>query len=288
MTTLTTITPHQAWLALVVVSALSYASYLAQRYWAGGRERPVDGGVGRPLFVDRDHGRAGAAGESRIGDEARRRRRASRSPPRSCTCAFWRSSRSSTGRWRGHWRPALRPVARRPFDLRAAISVCRAGPADADAPASALPASGGNPLSLVLRRCLLGCLSRCRWSRSGSRRSSASPGIYSLAAIVGITDIDPFVLNLAQGGASGMSNGALAAAILIAASSNNILKAIYAAGFRRRTRRPPEAQPRSSCSLLPAWASPSRPGASGSGNRESLTRRAMVPAPTPPARRPLG
>src|SRR5271166_4340180 len=34
VTTLTTITPHQAWLALVVVSSLSYASYLAQRYWA--------------------------------------------------------------------------------------------------------------------------------------------------------------------------------------------------------------------------------------------------------------
>jgi uncharacterized membrane protein (DUF4010 family) len=33
VTTLTTITPHQAWLALVVVSALSYVSYLAQRYW---------------------------------------------------------------------------------------------------------------------------------------------------------------------------------------------------------------------------------------------------------------
>ena len=34
VTDLTTITPRQAWLALVVVSTLSYASYLAQRYWA--------------------------------------------------------------------------------------------------------------------------------------------------------------------------------------------------------------------------------------------------------------
>ena len=58
-----------------------------------------------------------------------------------------------------------------------------------------------------------------------------SSGIYSLAAIVGVTDIDPFVLNLAQGGTSGMSDSALAAAILIAASSNNILKAAYAAFF---------------------------------------------------------
>jgi uncharacterized membrane protein (DUF4010 family) len=39
VTTLTSITPRQAWLALVVVCSLSYASYLAQRYWppaAGG------------------------------------------------------------------------------------------------------------------------------------------------------------------------------------------------------------------------------------------------------------
>ena len=56
-------------------------------------------------------------------------------------------------------------------------------------------------------------------------------GIYTLAAIVGVTDIDPFVLNLAQGGTAGMSNSALTAAILIAASSNNVLKALYAAFF---------------------------------------------------------
>ena len=33
VTTLTSITPRHAWLALVVVCTLSYASYLAQRYW---------------------------------------------------------------------------------------------------------------------------------------------------------------------------------------------------------------------------------------------------------------
>ena len=35
VTTLTPITPRQVWLALVVVCTFSYASYLAQRYWAG-------------------------------------------------------------------------------------------------------------------------------------------------------------------------------------------------------------------------------------------------------------
>ncbi len=56
-------------------------------------------------------------------------------------------------------------------------------------------------------------------------------GIYGLAAIVGVTDIDPFVLNLAQGGVTNVAAADLAAAILIASSSNNILKAVYAASF---------------------------------------------------------
>ena len=56
-------------------------------------------------------------------------------------------------------------------------------------------------------------------------------GIYSLAALIGVTDIDPFVLNLAQGGTLGIPSDAIASAILIAASSNNLLKAGCAASF---------------------------------------------------------
>jgi len=56
-------------------------------------------------------------------------------------------------------------------------------------------------------------------------------GIYALAAVVGVTDIDPFVLNVAQGSAAGLSMAAQAAAVLIAASSNNVLKAGYALAF---------------------------------------------------------
>ncbi len=61
-------------------------------------------------------------------------------------------------------------------------------------------------------------------------------GIFTLAALVGASDIDPFVLNLAQGGAPGMSLLALAAAVLIAASANNLAKAGYALGFGGFTR----------------------------------------------------
>jgi uncharacterized membrane protein (DUF4010 family) len=56
-------------------------------------------------------------------------------------------------------------------------------------------------------------------------------GVLVLAALVGATDIDPFVINIAQGGVQGLSITALSPIILIAASSNNIAKAAYALGF---------------------------------------------------------
>ena len=64
-----------------------------------------------------------------------------------------------------------------------------------------------------------------------------SAGIYALAGIVGVSDIDPFVLNLAQGDAARISIAVGASAILIAASSNNVVKAVYAIAYSNgRTR----------------------------------------------------
>ena len=59
-------------------------------------------------------------------------------------------------------------------------------------------------------------------------------GVLALAAVVGITDIDPFVISLAQSGANAIGLGTASAAIMIASSSNNVLKAVYTAAFSRR------------------------------------------------------
>jgi uncharacterized membrane protein (DUF4010 family) len=61
-------------------------------------------------------------------------------------------------------------------------------------------------------------------------------GIYGLATIAGLTDIDPFVLGMTQ---SAAQTSVLAArAIAVAASSNNVVKGFYAFGFAdRRTGR---------------------------------------------------
>jgi uncharacterized membrane protein (DUF4010 family) len=56
-------------------------------------------------------------------------------------------------------------------------------------------------------------------------------GIFSLATIMGVTDVDPFILGLAQSGPAAMPLRVGAAAIVIAAASNNVIKAIYAYVF---------------------------------------------------------
>jgi uncharacterized membrane protein (DUF4010 family) len=53
-------------------------------------------------------------------------------------------------------------------------------------------------------------------------------GLYSLASVMGVVDVDPFILGMTQStsGATPIAEGAVA--ILIAAASNNLVKGIYA------------------------------------------------------------
>jgi uncharacterized membrane protein (DUF4010 family) len=62
-----------------------------------------------------------------------------------------------------------------------------------------------------------------------ARAQYGRSGVDALAAIVGFTDIDPFVLSIVQGRLAAPVE--VAQAILIATASNNVLKAIYAFVF---------------------------------------------------------
>jgi uncharacterized membrane protein (DUF4010 family) len=53
-------------------------------------------------------------------------------------------------------------------------------------------------------------------------------GVYSLAALMGVTDVDPFIMGMTQAGGTTTSLTVAASAILIAAASNNLVKGIYA------------------------------------------------------------
>jgi len=226
VTTLTSITPRQAWLALVVVCSLSYASYLAQRYWppaAGGLWMAALGGLYSSTAT---------------------------------TVVLARQAKSSE---------ALRRHAQAGITLATGIMYLRLL-AIVAVFNLALARSLVVPLIGLSLTAMLICALQYRYLRPASLETEIKPvsqnplelgaaaifaalfvltslvstwvtmefgiaGVYSLAAVIGITDIDPFVLNLAQGGTSCVPGDAIAVAILIAASSNNLLKAGYAASF---------------------------------------------------------
>ncbi|HEY2134316.1 MAG TPA: DUF4010 domain-containing protein [Xanthobacteraceae bacterium] len=228
VTTLTSITPRQAWLALLVVCSLSYASYLAQRYWAAaalGLWMAALGGLYSSTAT---------------------------------TVVLARQAASD---------PALRQQAQAGITLATGIMYLRilvivAVFNLALARRLAVPLLGLSVVAMLIAAIQY-------WTRTPSAGTERKPvsqnplelgaaavfaaffvitsllsnwakakfgvaGIYALAAVVGITDIDPFVLNLAQGGTTDIPVDAVAAAILIAASSNNLLKAGYAASFAGR------------------------------------------------------
>lgn len=64
-------------------------------------------------------------------------------------------------------------------------------------------------------------------------------GVYALAAIMGVTDVDPFILGMTQAAGSSLTPLQVgAASVLIAAASNNVVKGVYAYAFApRRTGR---------------------------------------------------
>jgi uncharacterized membrane protein (DUF4010 family) len=232
VTTLTAITPRQVWLALVVVCTFSYVSYLAQRYWsaaAGGLWMAALGGLysstattvvlARQAKADpavRRHAQAGITlataimylrilAITAIFNITLARRLAlpliglSAAGLLICALQYWVFGKSADGQ------PAQQ------------------GPTQ--------PATSRNPLELGAAIIFAVLFVATSFLSTWATKEFGVTGIYSLAAIVGISDIDPFVLNLAQGGLTGVSLDTLVGAILIAASSNNILKAFYAAFF---------------------------------------------------------
>jgi uncharacterized membrane protein (DUF4010 family) len=226
VTTLTNITPRHAWLALVVVCALSYTSYLAQRYWppaAQGLWMAALGGLYSSTAT---------------------------------TVVLARRAKTDEA-WRGHAQAGITlataimylrilaivavfnaELARRlliPFVglSLVALVICvvqyRLLPSSPTAPEQQMV--GRNPLELGTAAIFAALFVLISLISTWVTAEFGTAGTYALAAVVGFADIDPFVLNLAQGGTSGISGSAAAAAIVIAASSNNLLKAGYASVF---------------------------------------------------------
>lgn len=225
----TPITPFKAWLALVAVSSLSYASYLLQRYAParfGALWPAVLGGAysstATTVALAREQGRLGRLAAARpelaIGIIV-------------ATAVMYLRIAAVIAFFNPRLALLLLPALAICFLLAAAIAGWRwlRRPREAASPASKLPAA--NPLQLGAAVTFAALFVILAIASAWVSREYGERGIYSLAAVTGLTDIDPFVLNLAQGGVAGMSLRALAAAILVAASSNNVLKACYALTF---------------------------------------------------------
>ena len=226
VTSLTEITPHQVWLAVLAVCTVSYASYLLQRYVAppeGGLWTAVLGGLYSSTATTVVLARRARADPALVGQ-------AQTGIVLATSIMYLRMLiivAMFDRRLAISLAPALLELAALGLILAALwhrVSRVSAGrAAAAEAPA--------NPLELTAALIFALLFVAVSLAAAWVRDRFGAAGLYGLAAIVGLTDIDPFVLSIASGAGAPLVGSTATAAILIAASSNNVLKAIYTAGF---------------------------------------------------------
>ena len=88
-----------------------------------------------------------------------------------------------------------------------------------------------NPLELATAATFAVLFVAVSIASSWATQRFGSAGIYALAAIIGVSDIDPFVLNLAQPQSTQIATNVAVGAILVATSSNNLVKTAYAIAY---------------------------------------------------------
>ncbi len=226
VTTLTAVTPYQVWLAVLAVCTVSYASYLLQRYVAprkGGLWTAVLGGLYSSTATTVVLARRARATPALLGQ--------AQTGIILATAIMYLRMLIIIAMFDWPLALTLAPVL---LGL-AALGGILAGlwnwvgaRAVAVGDSSNAPA---NPLELTAALVFAALFVVVSLASTWVRSRFGTGGLYALAAIVGATDIDPFVLSVASGGSAPLSNATGGAAILVAASSNNILKSIYTAGF---------------------------------------------------------
>jgi len=232
----TPITPFNVWLALVTVSTLSYGSYLLQRYF------PVKSHALLPAIV-------GGLYSSTVTTVAlARQQRATGAARRDFSVGIVVASAIMYLRIGAVVALFNLPLAMLLLPALSGLCVAGVGIAvwdwnrrtewPASAVATEVPAI--NPLQLGAALVFAAMFVVIAVASNWVRVEFGQRGVFAFAVITGGSDVDPFVLNLAQGAVSGMSLQAMSTAILIAASSNSVLKAVYALAFGgvRLCRRP--------------------------------------------------
>ena len=226
VTALTSITPHQVWLAMIAVCTVSYASYLLQRYVAPSSADLLTAVLGG-LY-------SSTATTVVLARRARAEQNATRQTQTgiilATTVMYWRLLVIIAV-----FDPPLASMLAPPLlglsVLGLAAAAGRYWIGSTRRESAVQKAAPRNPLELVAAVTFAALFVAVSIASSWAVLRFGTTGIYVLAAIVGVSDIDPFVLSLAQHGAGAVSVHAGVIAILLATSSNNVLKAVYAAVY---------------------------------------------------------
>ena len=229
VTAMSEITPRQVWLAVLAVCTVSYASYLLQRYVA-----PRDGGLWAAVLGGLYSSTATTVVLARRVRAAPTLLREAQTGIILATSIMYLRMLIIVALFNQALAIALAPtlLGLAAFGLLLAGLWYRTSSAPTGV---ALPSNTpANPLELTAALIFAALFVAVSFGSTWVRSRFGEAGLYGLAAIVGTTDIDPFVLNIASGGSAPLPVGAGVTAILIAASSNNVLKVIYTIGFAGR------------------------------------------------------
>ena len=234
VTTATPLTPFHVWLAVVAICTLSYVTYLLQRYVAVRHATLLPAILGglysstatTIVLSKRQHEAGAARPDLSAGIVA-------------ATAIMYVRLGVVIALFSGRLAVALAPALGILFFFGVAMAAHEwRRRKDRDSAELTVPTT--NPLQVPTAVVFAAILVIISVATAWTRQTFGQAGILVLAAVVGVADIDPFVVNIAQGGVTGVSVATLSAAILIAASSNDIAKAVYAVGFGgwKSSRRP--------------------------------------------------
>jgi uncharacterized membrane protein (DUF4010 family) len=226
LTAATPLTPYHVWLAVVAVCTLSYISYLLQKY------APVPNATLLPAILG---GIYSSTATTIVLAKRQREAPAVRSDLAAgivtATAMMYLRLEViiAVFNWRFAW--ALAPAMGTLFAFGAALAIYEWRRNAKQQSDWSLQIPAINPLQIPAAITFAAIFVVISIISAAIREAFGQTGILTFAALVGVTDIDPFVINIAQGGVADLSISTLSGAILIAASSNNIAKATYALTF---------------------------------------------------------
>ena len=235
VTALTPLTPYGLWLAVVAVCTLSYASYLLQRYL------PVRHMALLPALLGGTYSSTATTVvlAKRLHENGHLRADISAGIVAATAMMYLRIC-VVIAVFNAHLALTLAPALLGLAAIGAALAAYewhrvtrRRGASLAIVPRNPLQI----PTALVFAILLIAISVITAWVRG----SFGTTGLMSLSAVVGLADVDPFVLNIAQGGIANIPDTVLCASVVVAASSNNVAKALYAVAFGGSAARRPAA-----------------------------------------------